>query len=501
MGIDTAVRASIEKLLEGVQIIGFDWTYLYINEAAERHARRPATDLIGRRMTDCYPGIDQTPMFQALKRVMQARQPEQYLSEFTYPDGTQGWFELLIEPVPDGLCVLSLDISDKQRAQTQLRQVQKLEAVGQLAGGIAHDFNDAVSEMLGFCDLVLARAGDDRQMTADLLELRRAGERAERLTRQLLALGRRQRLVPEVISLDRVVHALHPTLTRLFGDVVRLVVDTMPELEHVRVDPGQIEQVLMNLLMNARDAMPQGGTVRIATSNVTLDDAFVGRHPGSHAGAYVALSVEDTGVGMAPDVLAHIFEPFFTTKGAGKGSGLGLASVYGIVKQSGGYITIDSRPAVGTTVTTYFPTVDAPLSELTDLTDLRTVSGAETLLIVEEDDETRSLMRRTLAPQGYTVLDTPDVWEALTLIRSRTGRIDLLITDIVMAEMNGPQLAQHVVAVRPDVRVLYVSGFAEASALGAGAMSHRISFLPRPFGPGALLTSVRDALDKPLLQH
>lgn len=501
MGTDSAVRSSIEKLLEGIQIIGFDWTYLYLNEAAERHARRPASDLIGRRMTECYPGIDQTPVFQAMKRVMQARQPEQLLSEFTYPDGTQGWFEVLIEPVPDGVCVLSLDISDKQRAQARLRQAQKMEVVGRLAGGMAHDFNDAVSEMLGFCDLVLARAGEDGQMTADLLELRRAGERAERLTRKLLALGRRQQLMPEVISLDSVVLGLHAMITRLLGEDVRLVVDTTPGLEHVRVDPVQIEQVLMNLLMNARDAMPRGGTLRIATSNVTLDAAFVARHPGSHAGAYAALSVEDTGIGMSSDILAHVFEPFFTTKSNGAGSGLGLASVYGIIKQSGGYITIDSRPGVGTTITTYFPTVDAPLSELADVPELRTVSGAESLLIVNADGEARALMRRVLAPQGYTVIEAPDVWEALTLVRSRAGRIDLLITDVIMGDMSGPQLAQHVVAVRPDVRVLYVSGFAEASALGTGAVSHRVSFLPRPFGPGALLAAVREALDKPLLQH
>jgi CheY-like chemotaxis protein len=204
---------------------------------------------------------------------------------------------------------------------------------------------------------------------------------------------------------------------------------------------------------------------------------------------------------MAPDVLAHVFEPFFTTKSNGRGSGLGLASVYGIVKQSGGYITIDSRPDVGTTVTAYFPTVDAPLSELAEMPDLRTVSGAETVLIVDEDDEGRELMRRTLAPQGYTVLEAPDVWEALTLVRSRTGRIDLLVTGIVMSELSGPQLAQHVIAARPDVRVLYVAGFAEAGVLGTDAVSHRVSFLPRPFGPGALLTAVREALDKPLIQH
>ncbi|MGE3956971.1 MAG: ATP-binding protein [Vicinamibacterales bacterium] len=501
MAIDAAVRASIEKLLEGVQIIGFDWTYLYLNEAAERHARRPAGELLGRRMTDCYPGIERTPMFQALKRVMQARQPEQCLNEFTYPDGHQGWFELLIEPVPDGVCILSLDISDRQRAQAHLREAQKMEAVGRLAGGVAHDFNEVLTAMLGFCDLMLARAGDDRDLAADVLEMRRASERAEQLTRQLLALGRRQVLVPRVIRLNQVVAELHAMLARLLGDTIRLVLDTAPDLEPTRVDPSQLEQVLMNLVANARDAMPRGGTLRIATANVTLDGRFVALHPGSHQGEYVSLAVEDTGCGMSPELVALIFEPFFTTKARGHGSGLGLSTVYGIVKQSGGYITIDSRPGVGTTVTTYFPVADGPLAELEAHADLRTMSGAETILLVAEDPAERDLMRRTLAPQGYTVAEAGDVWEALTIARSRPGRIDLLVTDVVLSEMNGPQLAQHVVAMRPDLRVLYVAGFAEAGALGRGATSHRISFLPRPFAPGALLASVRDALDRPALQH
>ena len=363
MATDKAVRASIQKLMEGVQIIGFDWTYLYLNETAERHARRQAHELIGRRMMECYPGIDRTPMFEALQRVMRGRKAEQFINDFVYPDGSQGWFELLIEPVPDGVCVLSLDISDKQRSQAQQRQAQKMEAVGRLAGGIAHDFSNVLTAMLGFCDLVLARAGDDQELTADLLEIRKAGERAERLTRQLLAFSRKQVLIPQVIDLNHVVLDLHAMLTRLIGDHIRLLIETAHDLRHTRADPGQIEQILMNLVVNARDAMPHGGTVRISTINATLDDAFVLTHPGSVAGNYVALSVEDTGNGIPADILAHVFEPFFTTKGPGSGTGLGLPTVYGIVKQSGGYVAVDTKIGVGTTITTYFPVVNEPLSE------------------------------------------------------------------------------------------------------------------------------------------
>ena len=495
MTSESAVRESIQKLLEGVQIIGFDWTYLYLNEAAERHARRQAHELIGRRMTECYPGIDQTPMFEVLQRVMRGRKAEQFLNDFVYPDGSQGWFELRIEPVPDGVCVLSFDISDKHRGQTHQRQAQKMEAVGRLAGGIAHDFSNVLTAMLGFCDLVLARVGGDEELMADLLEIRKAGERAERLTRQLLAFSRKQVLIPQVIDLNHAVFDLHAMLTRIIGDHVRLLIETASDLGHTRADPGQIEQILLNLVVNARDAMPHGGTVRIATANAALDDQFVLAHPGSAAGDYVALSVEDTGNGIAPEILGHVFEPFFTTKGPGRGTGLGLPTVYGIVKQSGGYVAVDTKVGVGTTITTYLPLVDEPLSESVPRPPLRTVNGNETVLIVEDDESARELMRKALAPHGYSILEARDVWDALTIARSRSAPIDLLLTDIVMPDMNGPQLAQHIVTMHPKVRVLYVSGFPQASIIGSSTVSERVSFLPKPFVPGALLASVREALD------
>ena len=496
MASDTAVRSSIQKLLEGVQIIGFDWTYLYLNETAERHARRQAHELIGRRMMECYPGIERTPLFEALQRVMRGRKAEQFINDFVYPDGSQGWFELFIEPVPDGVCVLSLDISDKHRSQAQQRQSQKMEAVGRLAGGIAHDFSNVLTAMLGFCDLVLARAGDDLELAADLLEIRKAGERAERLTRQLLAFSRKQILIPQVIDLNHIVLDLHAMLTRLIGDHVRFLIETESELRHTRADAGQIEQILMNLVVNARDAMPHGGTVRISTTNATLDNAFVLAHPGSVAGDYVALSVEDTGNGIPADILAHVFEPFFTTKGPGRGTGLGLPTVYSIVKQSGGYVAIDTKIGVGTTIVTYCPVATEPLSEPAPHVALRTVNGDETVLIVEDDESTRELMRKALVPHGYSILEARDVWDALTIARSRPEPIDLLLTDVVMPDMNGPQLAQHIVTMHTKVRVLYVSGFPEASIISSSSVSDRISFLPKPFVPAVLVASVREALDR-----
>jgi CheY-like chemotaxis protein len=367
--------------------------------------------------------------------------------------------------------------------------------VGRLAGGIAHDFSNVLTAMLGFCDLVLARAGDDQELTADLLEIRKAGERAERLTRQLLAFSRKQVLIPQVINLNHVVLDLYAMLARLIGDHIRLLIETAQDLRHTRADPGHIEQILMNLVVNARDAMPHGGTVRISTINATLDDAFVLTHPGSVAGNYVALSVEDTGNGIPADILAHVFEPFFTTKGPGSGTGLGLPTVYGIVKQSGGYVAVDTKIGVGTTITTYLPVVNEPLSEPAPRIAPRTLNGNETVLVVEDDESARELMRKALVPHGYSILEARDVWDALTIARSRQAPIDLLLTDIVMPDMNGPQLAQHIVTMHPKVRVLYVSGFPQASIIGSSTVSERVSFLPKPFVPDALLASVREALD------
>ncbi len=348
MAADPAIRASIQKLLEGVQIIGFDWTYLYLNEAAERHARRHAVELVGRRMMDCYPGIDQTPMFSALKRVMQSRRAEQFLSEFVYPDGSQGWFELMIEPVPDGVCVLSLDLGDKQRAQSRLRQAQTLGAAERLGAASAHDYNDVLTAILAFYECGPGTDLDGRSFRDQSPRGRpcRASDDATAGFRPAAGAGHRSR-EPE----RRSCWTCTPLLARLLGDEIHLIIDTAADLRPTRADPGQVEQLLMHLVVNARDATPHGGTIRIATCNVTLDAAFVMAHPDAVPGEYVALSIEDTGHGIPPQILEHVFEPFFTTKGAGIGTGLGLPTVHGIVTESGGYIGVDTHPGAGTTLT------------------------------------------------------------------------------------------------------------------------------------------------------
>jgi signal transduction histidine kinase len=490
---ETALRVAVDNLLEGVQVIGFDWTYLYVNDAACTHGRRPAHELLGRTMTACYPGIENTEMFAVLRHVMASRQSERIVNEFTFGSGERRWFELLMEPVPDGVCILSIDVTARQRLQAELRQSHKMEAVGRLAGGIAHDFNNVLTAILGYCELALDRVQGDQSLAADLEEIRTAGERASRLTRQLLAYSRKQVLVPQVINLNQIVLDLEKLLRRVIREDIRLEISAPGRLRHAKADPGQVEQVITNLVVNARDAMPRGGTIRIATENADVDEQFARLHEGMRPGRYVSVSVADDGDGMTPDVLAHIFEPFYTTKAPGEGTGLGMATVYGIVKQSDGYVAVASAPGEGTTVTIYLPMVEAPVDAPVEKLPQRVATGSETILLVEDDTTLRDLMRRTLGHHGYSILDATDVEHARTLAHEHRGRIHLMVTDIVMPGMNGPNLAQLILTENPSMRVLYVSGFTHS--LAAVAVAQRVRLLPKPFAPTVLAATVRDCLD------
>jgi PAS domain S-box-containing protein len=492
--IDLALRVSVDSLLEGVQVIDRHWRYLYVNAAACQHGGRSEAELVGRTVTACYPGIEQTDVFRMFERVMSTRQPEKILSQFTARADTAGWFEVRAQPVPDGICVLSVDVTERERLQAVLRQSQKMDAVGRLAGGIAHDFNNVLTAMIGYCELVLEEVGYDSPIALDVDQIRLAGERAARLTRQLLAFSRKQMLVPQVIDLNQVVVDVEKMLRRVIRADIALEVALTPQLDHARADPGQIEQVLTNLVINARDAvLAPGGTIRIATENVTVDERFARRHEGLRPGRYAALKVQDTGHGMPPEVVAQIFEPFFTTKAPGQGTGLGMATVYGIVKQSEGYIAVDSTVGVGTTMTVFLPANDAPLDAMPHNVAPRALQGSETILLVEDDETLRTLMHRSLKQYGYRVLEAIDVVHARSLSRRHAGAIHLLITDIVMPEMNGPNLAQLLLQDNPKMRVLYVSGYTHGmTAMGSGS---RARLLPKPFPPTTLVKTVRECMD------
>jgi signal transduction histidine kinase len=385
-----------------------------------------------------------------------------------------------------------------ERTQTQLVQAQKMEAVGQLAGGIAHDFNNLLTVITGRSEILLEDlSGQDAARTQVEL-IKRTAERAAALTQQLLAFSRKQILQPVAVDLNVAVTRIEPMLRRLIGEHVAVSAALEPALGTVSADPTQLDQIIVNLAVNARDAMPGGGQITLSTANVELGEADARRHPGLRPGRYVMLAVADTGAGMDAATQAHIFEPFFTTKEPGKGTGLGLSMVYGIVQQSGGHIRLDSEPGRGATFRIYLPRVEAPVwAPGPSPAPARPERGSETILLVEDETDLRDLAREILEGQGYTVLIAGDPQEALRLAGGFAGSIHLLLTDVVMPQMSGRELATRLAPGRPDMKVLYMSGYTDDVIVGHGVLDPRLAFLSKPFTPGTLAGKVREVLEAP----
>ncbi len=418
-------------------------------------------------------------------------------------DGVLIWVTVNVRPVKDaGGRTLHYewslaDITERRQLESQLRQAQKMEAVGQLAGGVAHDFNNLLTVIGGRCYLMLAKLDPDDALRREVELVRGAAERAARLTHQLLAFSRKQVLEPRVLDLNETVTGIEPLLRRLIGEDIEISVTRGSELGRVKADAGQIEQVILNLAVNARDAMPQGGRLVLETANVTVDERTASRAHDLAPGSYVVLSVTDSGHGVDAATRAQIFEPFFTTKEVGKGTGLGLATVYGIVKQSGGFIEVESEPGRGASFKVYLPRVEeaVALPEAAKAPGTRQ-RGSETVLLVEDDESLRTLAREILTVQGYAVLEAAAPSAALRIHQTHQGRIDLLLTDVVMPEMNGRQLADRLKVARPDMAVLFMSGYTGA-ALGARGEVAEFSgqLLQKPFTPDGLNRRVREVLD------
>jgi signal transduction histidine kinase/ActR/RegA family two-component response regulator len=385
----------------------------------------------------------------------------------------------------------------RRELEGQLLQAQKMEAIGQLAGGVAHDFNNLLFVINGRCDLLLRRLAVDDPLHRHVDLIRQTGERAATLTQKLLAFGRKQLLRPELLDLNAVVSGMEPMLRRLIGEHVELELRLAPDLAQTEADPGQVEQVILNLAVNARDAMPAGGRLTLETVNVELDEAFVRRNAGARAGAHAALIARDTGTGMTPEVLARVFEPFFTTKGPGKGSGLGLATVYGIVKQHRGYVVAESEPGRGAALTVYWPCVPsavaAPAAPAAAAAPAR--GGRETILLVEDEAAVRQLLREILESSGYRVLEAPHGPDALAVAEQQPDRIDLLLTDVVMPHMSGRALADRLTAARPGLRVLYMSGYNDDAILHHGVRESGWVLLSKPFSSDVVTRTVRAVLD------
>jgi hypothetical protein len=386
------------------------------------------------------------------------------------------------------------DVTERTMLEAQLRQIQKMDTIGQLAGGVAHDFNNVLTAVFSYCDLVLDDLPPADRRRADIEEIKKAAQSAASLTRGLLAFSRKQIIEPKVLDLNVVVTDMGKLLQRMVGEHIEIALRLAPDLGRVKVDPGQIGQLLMNLAVNARDAMPDGGKLTIETATVTLDEAYAGSHLSVVPGPHVMVAVTDSGCGMSPEVQARLFEPFFTTKEPGRGTGLGLASVYGIVKQSGGNIWVYSEVGHGTTFKVYFPRIEAPLTLPPPAAALTTPSRAATILVVEDNPALAKIAHRVLQRHGYTVLSAASPEEALEMSRAHTGTIHLLLSDVVMPGLSGPALARQLTAERTDMRVIHMSGYTDDALVRHGTLVGTTAFLQKPFTPDRLIRKVSEVL-------
>ena len=480
----------------------FEEKFVYVSPMYEVIWGRSCASLYAAPGTwiDAVHAEDRRRIEATLPRMVEGGWDERY--RIVRPDGSIRWIRDRAFPVRDAMgrvcriAGVSRDITEYRRLEEQLRQAQKMEAVGRLAGGIAHDFNNLLSVILTYAAVTLGELAPSDPIREDMEEIRRAGERATELTRQLLAFSRQQMLRPRVLSLSATVIGIEKMLQRLIGEDVELVLVTSSATDRVHADPSQVEQIVMNLVVNARDAMPRGGKITIETGNVHLDGEPRSDRPSIAPGRYVMLAVTDTGTGIDAATRERIFEPFFTTKETGKGTGLGLSTVFGIVTQSEGHIEVLSEPGAGTTFRIYFPATDRALDAAASVPPTPTsLRGSETVLLVEDDEQVRAMSAALLRRNGYTVLDAKDGADALLRSAEHEEPIHLLLTDVVMPRMSGREVAERLAPRRPAMKVLYVSGYAEGTIVHHGILDPGIAYLEKPLTPNTLLRKVREVLD------
>jgi PAS domain S-box-containing protein len=484
--------------------LGVKGQWLYVSPQVEAMFGYPAEEWLSTSKDwICHIPVEDHPIVHAAEEASSRGEPFQAEYRITRKDGQTIWVSdtaVVVRgsdshPVMEGLIV---DITDRKMLENQLLQARKMEAVGRLAGGVAHDFNNLLTIIKGYVEMALQRCMDRPELHGDIRRIENAADRAVNLVRQLLAFSRKQVLRPKILDLNAIVVNLDQLLRRLMNENIEMKTFVSKDVGAIKADPGQIEQVLMNLVVNARDALPNGGRILIETSNVDLDSSYTLDHAVVRPGPYVLLAVTDTGVGMTADTVAHIFEPFYTTKESGRGTGLGLSTVYGIVKQSGGYIWVYSEPGKGTTFKVYLPRVtDAvPSSTAPEMPPSTPPKGCETILLVEDEPAVRELIQMVLSERGYTVLEALVPEDAERLARNNGAEIQLLLTDVVMPGMSGRDLAKRLTAHHPHLRVLYMSGYTFNVIAQDGTLEEGISFLQKPFTPQVLTEKVREALDR-----
>ena len=497
-------RALVEESWDAVALFGSDGSILYGSPATTRLLGYDLSEFVGRNAMELIHPDDRAAVLVSLQEAMVApRARVQVAARVRHKNGSWRYLEGVFTNLLDDPSVAAIvnnyrDVTDRRILEEQVMLSKKMEAIGRLAGGVAHDFNNILTAIGGYTDLLLADLPPDDHRRHDVEEIYQAAQRAAGLTQQLLAFSRRQVLQPKVIDLNALVPEIEKMLRRLIGEDILFATVLHPHLGNVRADPGQIEQVIVNLAVNARDAMPDGGRLTIETRNVELDAEYAVDHPTVKPGRYVMLAVTDSGVGMDEETKSRIFEPFFTTKVRGKGTGLGLATVYGIVQQTGGHIWPYSEPGRGTTMRVYLPRVDAPADAIEHASDAApdTLRGNETILVVEDEAPVRAVTRQLLERNGYTVLEAPDGAAALALVDGAAGsrHIDLLLTDVIMPGMSGRELADKLKARRPNVRVLFMSGYTDDAVVRHGMLEPGLAYLEKPFRPPMLLKKVRGVL-------
>ena len=497
---ETKYQTLMQHANDAIFIVDPAGPVLEVNGQAEAMLGRPGTEIVGHRLMDLVTQEshgDAAAHFQQLLIKGAAHAPDIHLR---HSDGRQvcADFSASLVPVRGEPFVLAIarDVTERNRLERQFQQAQKMEAIGQLAGGVAHDFNNLLTVILGYSEFLMETFPADDSRRQDVAEIRKAGQSAGSLTRQLLAFSRKQILEPVVLDLNAVLANSDRMVRRLIGEHINIISRFDPELGLVKADAGQIEQILVNLAVNARDAMPEGGTITIETGNVEFDEPYVRTHVGAAAGPHIVLAVSDTGHGMSEQTQSHLFEPFFTTKEKGKGTGLGLATIYGIVKQSGGSIWVDSELERGTTFRVCFPRVEGVAAPLVSTRSLvQSPSGTETILLAEDASGLLELAKKILERYGYTVLEAPNGIEALQICERHPGPIHLLLTDVVMPGMSGRDLADRVALLYPGMKVLYTSGYTDSAIVRRGELSAGTAFLQKPYAPEALARKVRDLLD------
>jgi PAS domain S-box-containing protein len=494
-------RDLVENAHDIIYSHDLEGNYTSVNKAGEQITGYTSEEALKLNFTQTIAPEYHTKAMEMLERKLAGEKVTAYELELLAKDGRRIAVEVNTKLVfhdnlPVGVQGIARDVTERKHLEEQLRQAQKMEAIGQLAGGVAHDFNNLLTAINGYSSLALQRTDESSTTRGYLEEIKKAGDRAANLTRQLLAFGRKQMLQPITLNLNEVVGDINKMLRRLIGEDVQLTAKLDPALKTIKADRGQIEQVLVNLVVNARDAMPRGGHLTIETTNFEVNGDYSRKHIGVQLGSYVMLTVSDTGIGMRDEVKARIFEPFFTTKEKGKGTGLGLSTVYGIVKQSGGHISVYSEPGQGTTFRVYLPQIEDG-TERTEKTtpEIAAPNGSETILLVEDEDVVRELARKILEEVGYNVIDASGGEEAIRLCCEHNEPIQLLLTDVVMPGISGKETAERLIALRPTTRVLFMSGYTDHAIVHHGALDADVKFIQKPFTPSALAKKVREVLD------